>query len=80
MSDGGAFNGLFVPDSIADATSDRAWLQARRPLRDELIADEVVCGVLGVEGVERALDPLGYLGSAEAFVYRALDRYGADGT
>jgi hypothetical protein len=40
VSDGGAFNGLFVPDSIVDATSD----------------------------------------PAEAFVDRALDRYGADGT
>jgi hypothetical protein len=63
VSDRGAFNGLFVPDRVADATSERAWLQA-----------------MGPDGIEQALDPLRYLGSADAFVDRALARYAEDGT
>jgi adenylosuccinate lyase len=109
VSDRGAFNGLFVPDHVADATSERAWLQAMldvkaalggaeaevgivpqpaacrraveagRPLRDELLGDEVVRDLLGPDGIEQALDPLRYLGSADAFVDRALARYAEDG-
>jgi 3-carboxy-cis,cis-muconate cycloisomerase len=64
---------------VVDAACRRA-VDSGRPLRDELIGDEAVGDVLGVGGVEGALEPLGYLGSAEAFVDRALDRYGADRT
>jgi 3-carboxy-cis,cis-muconate cycloisomerase len=62
---------------IVEAACRRA-VDSGKPLREELVVDEVVSEVLGADGVERALDPLGYLGSAEAFVDRALDRYGED--
>jgi len=42
-------------------------------LRDELIADERIG--LSAEEIDRALDPAGYLGSAEAFVDRALEAH-----
>jgi 3-carboxy-cis,cis-muconate cycloisomerase len=64
---------------IVDAACRRA-VDAGRPLRDELMADEVVSDLLGPDGIEQALDPLGYLGSADAFVVRALARYGEDRT
>jgi 3-carboxy-cis,cis-muconate cycloisomerase len=44
-----------------------------RPLRDELIADERI--ELSAEEIEQALDPKGYLGSAGAFVDRALEAH-----
>jgi 3-carboxy-cis,cis-muconate cycloisomerase len=50
-----------------------------RPFRDVLAEDEDVTRVLGEEGIDRALDPAAYLGSAGAFVDRALERYGKDG-
>jgi 3-carboxy-cis,cis-muconate cycloisomerase len=62
------------------AAACRRAVDAGRPLRDELLGDEVVSDLLGPDGIDRALDPLGYLGSAEAFVDRALARYGKDGT
>jgi 3-carboxy-cis,cis-muconate cycloisomerase len=64
---------------IVEAACRRA-VDSGTPLRDELVGDEVVSEVLGAGGVERALDPLAYLGSAEAFVDRALERYGEDRT
>jgi 3-carboxy-cis,cis-muconate cycloisomerase len=60
---------------VVEAACRRA-VDSGKPLRDEFVGDEVVSDVLGPDRVERALDPLGYLGSAEAFVDRALDRYG----
>jgi 3-carboxy-cis,cis-muconate cycloisomerase len=44
--------------------------EAGRPLRDELSDDPEID--LSGEEIDRALDPAGYLGSAEAFVERAL--------
>ena len=46
---------------------------AGRPLRDELAADPRV--ELTAAELDAAFDPAGYLGSAEAFVDRALDLY-----
>ena len=69
--------GLGEAKRIVEAACRRA-VDSGKPLRDELVGDDVVSEVLGADGVERALDPLGYLGSAEAFVDRALDRYGED--
>jgi 3-carboxy-cis,cis-muconate cycloisomerase len=46
-----------------------------RPLRDELVADERLSGHLSPSEVDMALDPAGYLGSAGAFVDRALELY-----
>jgi 3-carboxy-cis,cis-muconate cycloisomerase len=64
---------------VTDAACRRA-VESDRPLRDELLGDEVVRDLLGPDGIERALDPLRYLGSADAFVDRALARYAEDGT
>jgi 3-carboxy-cis,cis-muconate cycloisomerase len=60
---------------IIDAASGRA-ADSGRPFRDVLMEDETVSELLGPEGIDRALDPEGYLGSAGAFVDRALERYG----
>ena len=46
-------------------------MEAGRPLREELIADQRI--ELSAEEIDRALDPARYLGSAEAFVDRALE-------
>jgi 3-carboxy-cis,cis-muconate cycloisomerase len=63
---------------IVDAASRRA-VDAGRQLRDELLEDGAVTELLGTEGIERAVDPLAYLGSADAFIDRALTRYREDG-
>jgi 3-carboxy-cis,cis-muconate cycloisomerase len=44
-------------------------------LRDELIRAEGISDELTSEEIDRALDPAGYLGSADAFIDRALSRY-----
>ena len=44
-----------------------------RQLRDELAADDQI--ELSAEEIDRALDPVEYLGSAEAFVDRALEAH-----
>jgi 3-carboxy-cis,cis-muconate cycloisomerase len=49
---------------------------SRRPLRDELLEDARV--ELAPDELDKALDPATYLGSAEAFVDRALRAYGAE--
>ncbi len=59
---------------LVGAAAGRA-LDAGKPLRDELVADEEVSAALSEEEIDRALDPAGYLGSADAFVNRALSRY-----
>jgi 3-carboxy-cis,cis-muconate cycloisomerase len=62
------------------AAASRRAAEAGRPLRDELAGDRVARELLDPDALERALDPLAYLGSAEAFVDRALARYAEDGT
>lgn len=47
------------------------------PFRDVLLGDDRVREQLGESGVDAALDPLAYLGSAGAFVARALAAYRA---
>lgn len=46
-----------------------------RPFRDELLDEPQLSEVLSGEELDVALDPAGYLGSAGAFVDRALDFY-----
>jgi len=46
-----------------------------RPFRDELLDEPQLSEVLSGEEIDAALDPAGYLGSAGAFVDRALDFY-----
>ena len=48
-----------------------------RPLREALIADPRVG--LSEDEIDGALDPAGYLGSAEAFVDRALEAHERSG-
>jgi 3-carboxy-cis,cis-muconate cycloisomerase len=50
-----------------------------RPLREVLLEDEGVRAELSEQEIDRALDPAGYLGAAEAFVDRALARYRESG-
>jgi 3-carboxy-cis,cis-muconate cycloisomerase len=59
---------------VVDAACERG-LDSGTPLRDQLVGDEAVSGELSEEEIDRALDPIGYLGSAGAFVDRALERY-----
>jgi 3-carboxy-cis,cis-muconate cycloisomerase len=46
-----------------------------RSLREELADEPAVSAVLSGEELERALDPAGYVGSAEALVDRALEAH-----
>ena len=58
---------------------DQAALAATttgRPLRDTLLEAPEVARHLGPAGVEAALDPAGYLGSAQALIDRALSAHG----
>jgi len=58
---------------VADACA-RA-VAADRPLRDELLADARVRAHLDPDEIDAALDPAGYVGSAQTFVERALELY-----
>jgi 3-carboxy-cis,cis-muconate cycloisomerase len=57
----------------AVAEASRRASDSGRPLRDELIDDERI--ELSAEEIDRALDPAGYLGSADALVDRALEAH-----
>jgi 3-carboxy-cis,cis-muconate cycloisomerase len=60
VSDGGAFTGLFVPDHVADATSERAWLQAMLDVEAALAAAEAEVGIVppsAAEAIAAACDP-----------------------
>jgi 3-carboxy-cis,cis-muconate cycloisomerase len=60
---------------LVDGAASRA-LDAGGSLRDELISDEAASAELSEQEIDRALDPGGYLGSADSFIDRALSRYG----
>jgi 3-carboxy-cis,cis-muconate cycloisomerase len=60
---------------LVDDAASRA-LDAGGSLRGELISDEAVSAELSEQEIDRALDPGGYLGSADSFIDRALSRYG----
>jgi 3-carboxy-cis,cis-muconate cycloisomerase len=62
---------------LVDAASGRA-LDAGTPLREQLVGDPGVSAELSEQEIDRALDPAGYLGSADAFIDRALSRYRGD--
>jgi 3-carboxy-cis,cis-muconate cycloisomerase len=46
-----------------------------QPLQQAVLDDERVSAILSPEAIERALDPSGYLGSADALIDRALEGY-----
>ncbi|MDP8950422.1 MAG: 3-carboxy-cis,cis-muconate cycloisomerase [Actinomycetota bacterium] len=50
-----------------------------KPFRDELLTEPDLREVLSAEEIDAALDPGGYLGSAGAFVDRALEFYRKEG-
>ena len=56
---------------LVDDASRRS-LDERTSFRDELLASAEVVDALGEDGIDRALDPANYLGSAAALVDRAL--------
>ena len=80
--------GLLLAEAVSTALADalgrarakevvgaacRRAVEAGRPLRDELVEDPDVD--LSPEEIDRVLDPAGYLGSAAAFVDRALQSF-----
>lgn len=63
---------------LVQAACHRA-LDSDRQLRDELLEDAEIREVLSTEEIDAALDPAGYLGSADEFVGRALNLYREEG-
>jgi 3-carboxy-cis,cis-muconate cycloisomerase len=61
---------------VVQAACERA-LAAGQTLRQAALVDEAVRAVLDPAAIERALDPAGYLGSANALIDRALAAYRA---
>jgi 3-carboxy-cis,cis-muconate cycloisomerase len=89
-----ATGGLLLAESVTTVASQRlgrleahdlVQAAARRatdngtPFREELLAESALREVLSPEDVDAALDPAGYLGSAGAFVDRALTLYRKEG-
>jgi 3-carboxy-cis,cis-muconate cycloisomerase len=85
-----ATGGLIMAEAVAFVLAERIGLpeaqrlvgaacrravDSGRPLRDELADDPAVTGQLSPEEIDAALDPTSYVGSAAAFVDRALTRY-----
>jgi 3-carboxy-cis,cis-muconate cycloisomerase len=89
-----ATGGLLLAESVTTAAAERLGRleahdlvqeAARRaadngtPFREELLAEPALREVLSPEDVDAALDPAAYLGSAGAFVDRALTKYREEG-
>jgi 3-carboxy-cis,cis-muconate cycloisomerase len=66
--------GLLEAHDLVEAASRRA-LESGRSLREELLAEPALEEALSEVDIDAALDPVGYLGSAGAFVDRALELY-----
>jgi len=66
--------GRLEAHDLVQNASQRA-VESGRPLREELAAEPGLRDALSDEDVDAALDPAGYLGSAETFVDRALELY-----
>lgn len=66
--------GRLKAHDLVEAASRRTF-ETGRSLREELLAEPVLKEVLSQEAIDAALDPAGYLGSAEVFVDRALELY-----
>jgi 3-carboxy-cis,cis-muconate cycloisomerase len=72
-----ALGRLAAHDLVARACEEAD--AAGRPLGQVLAAHEEVGAHLSVDAIADLLDPSGYLGSADAFIDRALEAHGADG-
>jgi 3-carboxy-cis,cis-muconate cycloisomerase len=81
--------GLLMSEAVATALSaslGRATAQqlveraarAGAPFRDALLEQPEVIAALGTEGVDRALDPAGYLGATAQLIDRALSEHRAN--
>jgi 3-carboxy-cis,cis-muconate cycloisomerase len=66
--------GRLKAHDLVEAASRRAF-EGGRSLREELLAEPALEEVLSEEDIDAALDPAGYLGSAQLFVDRALELY-----
>jgi 3-carboxy-cis,cis-muconate cycloisomerase len=66
--------GRLEAHDLVAAVARRA-AESGRPLRDELAEDIGFGEHLSAEEIDRALDPAAYLGSADALIDRALERY-----
>lgn len=61
---------------IVTALCERA-IRSDRPLREVVLEEKTVAGILSVEEIKRAFDPRAYLGSADVFIEHALASYRA---
>jgi 3-carboxy-cis,cis-muconate cycloisomerase len=66
--------GRLEAHELVEAASRRA-ADGGKPFREELLREPVLREQLSTEEIDAALDPAGYLGSAGAFVDRALELY-----
>jgi 3-carboxy-cis,cis-muconate cycloisomerase len=66
--------GRLEAHGLVEEASHQA-LESGKPLREELLSEPRLAEVLSEEEIDAALDPAHYLGSAGAFVDRALKRY-----
>jgi 3-carboxy-cis,cis-muconate cycloisomerase len=66
--------GRLKAHDLVEAASRRTY-ESGRSLREELLAEPALKEVLSEEDIDAALDPAGYLGSAQLFVDRALELY-----
>jgi 3-carboxy-cis,cis-muconate cycloisomerase len=66
--------GRLEAHELVEAASQRTR-ESGRSLREELLAEPVLKEALSAQDIDAALDPAGYLGSAGAFVDRALELY-----
>jgi 3-carboxy-cis,cis-muconate cycloisomerase len=66
--------GRLEAHDLIEAASRRTF-ESGKSLREELIAEPALKGVLSAQDIDAALDPADYLGSAGAFVGLALELY-----
>jgi 3-carboxy-cis,cis-muconate cycloisomerase len=66
--------GRLKAHDLVEAAS-RSTFESGRSFREELLSEPVLKDVLSAQDIDAALDPAGYLGSAGAFVDRALGLY-----
>lgn len=66
--------GRLEAHKLVKAASHRTF-ESGKPLREELLEEPALREALPCDEIDAALDPARYLGSAEAFVDRALDFY-----
>ena len=66
--------GRLEAQRVVRAACERA-LAAGSSLHQAALADEAIRAALPAEAIERALDPMAYLGSADALIERALAAY-----